>query len=232
MNREVEKLPGAVWNFSQPIEDNVGETVTGTKGQLAAKTVRRRPEDARQEGTGDHQRDRERPRPQGPEAVSRRRPAEPELHRRPPAGGALWHQRVRRAGRRRSGRRRQGRQHGAAGRGAVRRRGALSGALSPRSARRSRTSACSRPRESASRWHSSRRWRCATAPTTSIAKARSGYVAITFNVRGRDLNTTVEDAMRLINQKVKLPPGYHVDWAGEYESAKRADRRGWRSSCR
>ena len=50
-------------------------------------------------------------------------------------------------------------------------------------------------------------------------------MAITFNVRGRDLNTTVEDAMRLINQKVKLPPGYHVDWAGEYESAKRAQAR-------
>ena len=37
MNREVSKIPGAVWNFSQPIEDNVGETVSGTKGQLAAK---------------------------------------------------------------------------------------------------------------------------------------------------------------------------------------------------
>src|ERR1700738_2533165 len=37
MNREGGKLPGATWNFSQPIEDNVGETITGTKGQLAAK---------------------------------------------------------------------------------------------------------------------------------------------------------------------------------------------------
>ena len=37
MNRELEKVPGAAWNFSQPIEDNVGETVTGTKGQLALK---------------------------------------------------------------------------------------------------------------------------------------------------------------------------------------------------
>src|ERR1700680_1020310 len=37
MNRAVEKYPGAVWNFSQPIEDNVGETLTGTKGQLALK---------------------------------------------------------------------------------------------------------------------------------------------------------------------------------------------------
>src|ERR1019366_6248335 len=37
MNRAVEKYPGAVWNFSQPIEDNVGETMTGTKGALALK---------------------------------------------------------------------------------------------------------------------------------------------------------------------------------------------------
>ena len=31
------KVSGRVWNFSQPIEDNVGETLTGTKGQLALK---------------------------------------------------------------------------------------------------------------------------------------------------------------------------------------------------
>ncbi|HMK23177.1 MAG TPA: efflux RND transporter permease subunit, partial [Terriglobales bacterium] len=51
------------------------------------------------------------------------------------------------------------------------------------------------------------------------------YDAITFNVRGRDLNSTVEDAMRSIGQKVQLPPGYHIEWAGEYESAKRASAR-------
>ena len=37
MNRALEKYPGAIWNFSQPIEDNVGETMTGTKGALALK---------------------------------------------------------------------------------------------------------------------------------------------------------------------------------------------------
>ena len=37
MNRAVERYPGAIWNFSQPIEDNVGETMTGTKGALALK---------------------------------------------------------------------------------------------------------------------------------------------------------------------------------------------------
>src|ERR1700688_911567 len=37
MRRELEKLPGAFWNFSQPIEDNVSETISGTKGELAVK---------------------------------------------------------------------------------------------------------------------------------------------------------------------------------------------------
>jgi len=37
MNRALQKYPGAIWNFSQPIEDNVGETLTGTKGSLALK---------------------------------------------------------------------------------------------------------------------------------------------------------------------------------------------------
>src|ERR1700740_1187895 len=37
MTRALKKHPGAIWNFSQPIEDNVGETLTGTKGSLALK---------------------------------------------------------------------------------------------------------------------------------------------------------------------------------------------------
>jgi cobalt-zinc-cadmium resistance protein CzcA len=37
MNREVSKLPGGFWNFSQPIEDNVDETISGVKGGLAVK---------------------------------------------------------------------------------------------------------------------------------------------------------------------------------------------------
>jgi cobalt-zinc-cadmium resistance protein CzcA len=51
------------------------------------------------------------------------------------------------------------------------------------------------------------------------------YVAVTFNVRGRDLGTTVEDAIKQIGEKVKLPPGYRVEWSGEYESEKRAEAR-------
>jgi cobalt-zinc-cadmium resistance protein CzcA len=51
------------------------------------------------------------------------------------------------------------------------------------------------------------------------------YVAIKYSVRGRDLGSTVEEAMKKINEQVKLPLGYHIDWEGEYESQKRADER-------
>ena len=56
-------------------------------------------------------------------------------------------------------------------------------------------------------------------------EANSRYMAIKYSVRGRDLGSTVEEAIRLVNQQVKLPPGYHIDWAGEYESQKRSQRR-------
>jgi heavy metal efflux system protein len=37
MDREVERIPGALWNFSQPIADNMEEAVSGVKGELAIK---------------------------------------------------------------------------------------------------------------------------------------------------------------------------------------------------
>jgi len=51
------------------------------------------------------------------------------------------------------------------------------------------------------------------------------YVAIKYSVRGRDLGSTVEEAIKKVNQQVKLPIGYSIDWEGEYESQKRADER-------
>ena len=53
----------------------------------------------------------------------------------------------------------------------------------------------------------------------------SRYVAIKYSVRGRDLGSAVEEAMNLVGERVKLPPGYHIDWAGEYESQKRSQKR-------
>ena len=37
MNRELVKIPGVIWNFSQPISDNMEEAVSGVKGELATK---------------------------------------------------------------------------------------------------------------------------------------------------------------------------------------------------
>jgi len=56
-------------------------------------------------------------------------------------------------------------------------------------------------------------------------EANSRYVAIKYSVRGRDLGSTVEEAMAKVQKQVKLPEGYHLDWAGEYESQKRSQRR-------
>jgi cobalt-zinc-cadmium resistance protein CzcA len=56
-------------------------------------------------------------------------------------------------------------------------------------------------------------------------EANSRYVAIKYSVRGRDLGSTVEEAMRRVQGQVKLPEGYKLDWAGEYESQKRSERR-------
>jgi cobalt-zinc-cadmium resistance protein CzcA len=51
------------------------------------------------------------------------------------------------------------------------------------------------------------------------------YVAIKYGVRGRDLGSTVEEAIGSVTKAVKLPPGYRLEWAGEYESQKRSQKR-------
>ena len=56
-------------------------------------------------------------------------------------------------------------------------------------------------------------------------EGNSRYVAVKFSVRGRDLGSTVNEAIRKVNASVKLPTGYTLDWAGEYESEKRSQHR-------
>jgi cobalt-zinc-cadmium resistance protein CzcA len=56
-------------------------------------------------------------------------------------------------------------------------------------------------------------------------EGQSRYIAIAYSVRGRDLGSTVHDAMQHVGRDVRLPPGYRLDWAGEYESQQRANRR-------
>jgi len=51
------------------------------------------------------------------------------------------------------------------------------------------------------------------------------YVAIKYGVRGRDLGSTVDEAIAKVTKAVALPPGYRLEWAGEYESQKRSQKR-------
>jgi len=51
------------------------------------------------------------------------------------------------------------------------------------------------------------------------------YVAIKYSVRGRDLGSTVEEAIKKVNEQVQLPTGYSFFWEGEYQSQKRANAR-------
>jgi cobalt-zinc-cadmium resistance protein CzcA len=51
------------------------------------------------------------------------------------------------------------------------------------------------------------------------------YVAIKYSVRGRDLGGAVEEAIKNVTDKVQLPRGYHIGWEGEYASEQRAERR-------
>ncbi len=56
-------------------------------------------------------------------------------------------------------------------------------------------------------------------------EGNSRYIAIKYSVRGRDLGSTVEEAIQKVGKQVKLPPGYRIDWAGEYASQKRSQKR-------
>lgn len=51
------------------------------------------------------------------------------------------------------------------------------------------------------------------------------FIPVKFSVRGRDLGGTVEEAQQRIAKNVKLPPGYHLIWAGEFGDLQEAKRR-------
>ena len=51
------------------------------------------------------------------------------------------------------------------------------------------------------------------------------YIAIKYSVRDRDLGSTVKEAIDRVNKGVALPTGYRLEWAGEFASQQRANRR-------
>ncbi len=59
-----------------------------------------------------------------------------------------------------------------------------------------------------------------------IYRARNQrYVPIKFSVRDRDLAGTIAEAQVRIAQQITLPPGYRIEWAGEFESLRQAQKR-------
>jgi len=51
------------------------------------------------------------------------------------------------------------------------------------------------------------------------------FIPIKFSVRGRDLAGTIQDVQSRLNQQLRLPEGYHIEWAGEYDSLRKEQKR-------
>ncbi len=51
------------------------------------------------------------------------------------------------------------------------------------------------------------------------------YSALKFSVRGRDMGTTIADAQKRVNEKIKLNKGYDMVWEGDFENQRRATQR-------
>ena len=224
MNREISKLPGATWNFSQPIEDNVGETVSGTKGQLAVKLF----------GNDLNVLDEK-----GQEVVAAmsgipgiadlklfRTMGQPNLDftidRRQAARFGVNVADVQDA-----------METAVAGK-------AVSQVLQGEE-RYDVVVRYQEPYRNTRQAIENVRLVSSTGQRVSLAQlarvdvkdgaydiyreANSRYDAVTFSVRGRDLGTTVEEAIKRVGEKVKLPPGYRLQWAGEYENQQRSSAR-------
>jgi cobalt-zinc-cadmium resistance protein CzcA len=224
MNAAVEKYPGAIWNFSQPIEDNVGETMTGTKGSLALKifgddlkTLEEKGEEvttvmAAIPGMHDVKLLRDFGQPNLDLTIDRRQAARFGINvtdiqdavQTAVGGNAVSQVLI-------------GEQR-------------YDVVMRYQEAYRNTAQAISKVRLLSPTGE-----RVALAQLTNVEvkdgaydiyrEQNARYVAVTFNVRGRDLGTTVEDAIKQIGAKVKLPRGYSLGWSGEYESEKRAEAR-------
>ena len=224
MNRAVQRYPGAIWNFSQPIEDNVGETLTGTKGQLALKVFGNDLKTLEAKG----------------EEVAVAMAGIPGMHDvkllrdfgQPNLDLTIDRRQAARFGINVSDI--QDAMQTAVGGNAVSQ--VLIGEQRYDVVVRYQQQYRDTPRAIANvRLLSPSGERVSLAQLTKV-EVRDGaydiyregntrYVAVTFNVRDRDLGSTVEDSIKRINEKVKLPPGYRILWSGEYESQQRAEAR-------
>jgi heavy metal efflux system protein len=224
MDRELEKIPGALWNFSQPIADNMEEAVSGVKGQLAIKIYG---DDLKTlEATGDHIVNVLRTVPGVADLGLFRVIGQPNLEfvvdRQQAARYGINVADV------------QDAVETAVGGKAVSQ--VLQGEQ-----RYDLVVRYQAPYRSTKESIENIRLLTASGERVSLAQlckvqvldgaseiyreGNSRYVAIKYSVPVRDLGSTVEEAIRKVNRQVKLPTGYHVDWAGEYESQKRSSKR-------
>ncbi|HVR60927.1 MAG TPA: CusA/CzcA family heavy metal efflux RND transporter [Polyangia bacterium] len=61
---------------------------------------------------------------------------------------------------------------------------------------------------------------------TQINREQGGrFLAIKCNIEGRDMGSFVDEAQKAVRQQVKLPEGYFMTWGGEFENQRRAMKR-------
>ncbi|UHG89041.1 efflux RND transporter permease subunit [Spirosoma oryzicola] len=63
-----------------------------------------------------------------------------------------------------------------------------------------------------------------SGPAFIYRENNARFIAIKFSVRGRDLGSTIAEAQQKVGQQVKLPEGFQMRWAGEFENQTRAER--------
>ncbi|MDR0437321.1 MAG: CusA/CzcA family heavy metal efflux RND transporter, partial [Bacteroidales bacterium] len=61
-----------------------------------------------------------------------------------------------------------------------------------------------------------------TGPTFIYREGSSRNIGIGFSIRGRDMGSTIAEAQRLVGENVQLNPENKMEWAGEFESQQRA----------
>src|ERR1035441_1412393 len=61
----------------------------------------------------------------------------------------------------------------------------------------------------------------------SMISSENGLLrgSVLMNVRGRDVGRFVDEAQRAVAREVKMPPGYYVEWSGQYENQISAKKR-------
>src|ERR1700678_2454630 len=224
MNRELEKMPGVIWNFSQPISDNVEEAVSGVKGELAVKIY------------GDDLKTLEAKGDQIVSIMSKIRGVE-DLGLFRVIGQPNLNYTVNRQASARFGINVADVQDAiqtAVGGNAVSQ--VLQGEArydlvvrylpqyrnTQEAINNIRLLSPSGERVSLAQFT---KVKIEDGAETILREGGQRFVAIKYSVRDRDLGGTVEEAIKKVNQQVKLPTGYKIDWAGEYESQKRSSRR-------